>query len=113
MISNLISYPCASSNLSMCSLLSCRLSKKHVLCRGITDNSFQAPGPGWLQFDDGVELNAEGLVVSIGGKPLDQDRLYRVGSFIDFDTDYGTPSIQEYFKVWLAFYSTHLSQLNW
>ena len=37
-------------------------------------------------------------MVRIGGKPLDRDRLYRVGSFIDFDTDYGTPSIHEYFK---------------
>ena len=59
---------------------------------------FQAPGPGWFQCDDGVEFNEEDLVVGIGGEPLDRERLYRVGSFIDFDTDYGTPSIHEYFK---------------
>ena len=60
--------------------------------------SFQAPGPGWYQCDDGVEMDDEDVVVAIGGKPLDPDRIYRVGSFIDFDTDYGTPSIHEYFK---------------
>ena len=25
--------------------------------------------------------------------------MYRVGSFIDFDTDYGTPSMFEYFQT--------------
>ena len=73
------------------------LTPGSVLEGGLRE-SFQVPGPGWFQFDDGVELDAEGLVVSIGGKPLNHDRLYRVGSFIDFDTEYGTPSIHEYFK---------------
>ena len=50
--------------------------------------SFQAPGPGWYQCDDGVEMDDEDVVVAIGGKPLDPDRIYRVGSFIDFDHDF-------------------------
>ena len=73
------------------------LAPGSVLEAGLRE-SFRAPGPGWFQCDDGVEFDDEDLVVDIGGKPLDRDRLYRVGSFIDFDTDYGTPSIHEYFK---------------
>ena len=46
-----------------------------------------------------MEFNEEDLVVAIGGEPLDRERLYRVGSFIDFDTENGTPSIHEYFQT--------------
>ena len=38
------------------------------------------------------------LLCALGGAPLDSKRMYRVGSFIDFNTDYGTPTIHKYFE---------------
>ena len=66
--------------------------------RGGLRESWQTPGPGWMQYDDGVEVDSEGLVIRIGGAPLDLKRIYRVGSFIDLDTDYGSPSFHTYFS---------------
>ena len=37
--------------------------------------------------DEGVEVDSDGNVTAIDGEPLQPDRLYRVGSFIDLDTD--------------------------
>jgi len=68
------------------------------ILRGGLRESWTAPGPGWMQYDDGVEVDSNGFVVRIGGAPLDPKRMYRVGSFIDFDTDYGTPTIHKYFE---------------
>ena len=48
--------------------------------------------------DEGVEVDSDGNVTAIDGEPLQPDRLYRVGSFIDLDTDYGTPSLYQYFQ---------------
>jgi len=69
----------------------------YVLSGGLRE-SWKAPGPGWMQYCDAVEVDSDGLVVSIGGAPLEPRKKYRVGSFIDFDTDYGTPSLHQYFQ---------------
>merc|ERR1711970_1154953 len=68
------------------------------ILRGGLRESWTAPGPGWMQYDEGVEVDDNGYVVRIGGSPLDPKRMYRVGSFIDFDTDYGTPTLYKYFQ---------------
>ena len=87
------------------------------MLRGGLRESWTCPNPGWIQFCDAVEVDSKGLVVKIGGAPLDLkvtkgcvsspliwmfffffQRIYRVGSFVDFDTDYGTPSIHHYFQ---------------
>jgi len=68
------------------------------ILRGGLRESWTAPGPGWMQYDDSVEIDDKGYVTHIGGAPLDAKRMYRVGSFIDFDTDYGTPTIYKYFQ---------------
>ena len=68
------------------------------ILRGGLRESWTAPGPGWMQYDDGVEVDSNGFVVKIGGAPLDPRKNYRVGSFIDFNTDYGTPTIHQYFE---------------
>jgi len=68
------------------------------ILRGGLRESWTAPGPGWMQYDDSVEIDENGYVTHIGGAPLDAKRMYRVGSFIDFDTDYGTPTIYKYFQ---------------
>ena len=39
------------------------------------------PNPGWMQYDDNIDVDEEGNIVSIGGFPLNEDMIYRVGSF--------------------------------
>ena len=39
------------------------------------------PNPGWMQYDDSTDVDDEGNIVSIGGFPLNEDMIYRVGSF--------------------------------
>ena len=39
------------------------------------------PNPGWMQYDDSTDVDEEGNIVSIGGFPLNEDMIYRVGSF--------------------------------
>mmetsp|Transcript_65479 Transcript_65479/g.142817 ORF Transcript_65479/g.142817 Transcript_65479/m.142817 type:complete len:594 (+) Transcript_65479:53-1834(+) len=60
--------------------------------------TFGAPNPGWMQYDDGVELDADDYVVSIGGKPLDLEKKYRVASISDFYRKRDAPSIGAYFE---------------
>lgn len=37
-------------------------------------------GGAWMQFDDLVEVDDQGLVVAIGGRPLSRSKTYRVGT---------------------------------
>jgi 2',3'-cyclic-nucleotide 2'-phosphodiesterase (5'-nucleotidase family) len=60
--------------------------------------SWEQPNAGWFQYDDGVEVDSDGCVISVGNFPLDRDRLYRVGSFLDFNANYGSSSIHQYFE---------------
>jgi hypothetical protein len=77
------------------------LTPGHILKTELR-TSWKAPGPGWLQYDSEVEVDDEGLVVSIDGQPLDDNRMYRVGSLIDFSYgppyDWATPLIHDYFE---------------
>merc|ERR1712203_17784 len=60
--------------------------------------SWEKPNAGWFQYDDGVEVDSDGFVVSIGGSLIDKNKLYRVGSFLDFNANYGSKSIHKYFE---------------
>jgi len=43
------------------------------------------PNPGWMQHDDLIVCDAQtGLVVSINGAPIEEDRMYHIGSASDF-----------------------------
>ena len=60
--------------------------------------TWYGPNPGWMQYDAGVEIDSDGNIVSIGGKALDLDKIYRVGSMSDFKNDHGNqPTFHEYF----------------
>ena len=39
--------------------------------RGGLRESWTCPNPGWMQFCDAVEVDSNGLVIKIGGAPLD------------------------------------------
>ena len=39
--------------------------------RGGLRESWTCPNPGWIQFCDAVEVDTNGLVIKIGGAPLD------------------------------------------
>ena len=41
------------------------------------------PNPGWMQYDDSIDVDEEGNIVAISGFPLNESMIYRVGSFID------------------------------
>ena len=38
--------------------------------------------PGFMQLDDTTVVDADGLVTHINGAPLDEERVYRVASFV-------------------------------
>ena len=61
--------------------------------------TWYGPNPGWMQYDDGVDVDSEGNIVAIGGFPLNRDMIYRVGSFQDLHIDYGEqPTLAKYFE---------------
>ena len=61
--------------------------------------TWYGPNPGWMQYDDDVDVNDEGNIVSVGGFPLNENMIYRVGSFGDFYIDNGhNPTLANYFK---------------
>lgn len=60
--------------------------------------TFGAPNPGWMQYDDEVELDDDGYVVSIGKQPLDPERVYKVATIVDFWRKRDAPSIGQYFE---------------
>ena len=74
-----------------------------VLRTGLRE-SWKKPGNGWMQHCDGVKVDGDGLVISIGGKLLDPKRVYRVGSYHEFSNDSGvdldpeSPSIYRHFQ---------------
>mmetsp|Transcript_125367 Transcript_125367/g.390309 ORF Transcript_125367/g.390309 Transcript_125367/m.390309 type:complete len:347 (-) Transcript_125367:48-1088(-) len=61
--------------------------------------TYEAPNPGWMQYDDGVELDEEGYVTQIGGKPLDLAKTYKVASISDFWRKRDSPTIGSYFEL--------------
>ena len=77
----------------------------HIYCikgkalKGCLKETFYGPNPGWIQYDDGVDVDSEGNIVAIGGFPLIENMIYRVGSFQDLHIDYGgQPTLADYFK---------------
>jgi len=55
------------------------------------------PGGGWMQYDEGVEIDEDGLVAKIGGEPLDETRVYRVGTSHRFGVRL-IPKVAAYFE---------------
>ena len=46
-----------------------------------------------------MEVDDDGEIVSLGGSPLEDDAIYRIGSFQDLHINYGeAPTLEEYFK---------------
>ena len=68
----------------------------HILEYSLRE-SWGNPNAGWFQYDEDVHINSEGLVVTVGNVPLDKNKIYRVGSFADFNANYGSTSIYKYF----------------
>lgn len=60
--------------------------------------TFGAPNPGWMQYDDGVELDADGYVTHIAKEALEETRIYKVASIVDFWRKRDAPSIGQYFE---------------
>ena len=73
------------------------LTPGHVLETSLRE-SWEQPNAGWFQYDDGVEIDSNGCVIRVDDCPLDRDRIYRVGSFLDFNANYGSSSIHHYFE---------------
>ena len=68
-----------------------------ILLDGVKE-TWNNPNPGWMQYDYDVEIDPNGNIVSIGGKDLDTEKVYRVGSMSDFKNDHGNqPTFHEYF----------------
>lgn len=60
--------------------------------------TFGVPNPGWMQYDDEVILDEDGYVTKIAGEPLDENRMYKVASIVDFWRKRDAPSIGAYFE---------------
>jgi len=61
--------------------------------------TWTVPNPGWMQFDDGIELDQNGFVEKVHGKPLDVSKVYKVASIVDFWRKRDSPSIGAYFEI--------------
>jgi len=61
--------------------------------------TFVQPNPGWMQYDDGVELDDEGFVTHIFNEPIDLARTYKVASISDFWRKRDAPTIGAYFEL--------------
>ena len=52
-----------------------------------------------MQYDDSIDVDEEGNIVAIGGFPLNENMIYRVGSFYDLHIDYdGRYTLAKYFE---------------
>ena len=66
---------------------------------GCMKETWYGPNPGWMQYDDGIDVDTEGKITAIGGFPLNKQAIYRVGSFQDLHIDYGgQPTLAKYFE---------------
>lgn len=68
----------------------------HVLQGGLKE-TWLNPNPGWMQYDDGVEVDSDGNVVTIGDEPIELDRMYKVGTVCDFWRAKDSPQIGQWF----------------
>lgn len=69
----------------------------YILQVGLRD-TFGQPNPGWMQYDDGVILDEDGLVTHVHHEPLELDRIYMVASISDFWRLRDAHIIGTYFK---------------
>lgn len=60
--------------------------------------TWQTAGPGWMQYSDDIVVDEDGLVTHVGLDPIEDDRLYKVGSIKDLPRASDGPSIGN----WLA-----------
>ena len=66
---------------------------------GCMKETWYGPNPGWMQYDDGIDVDTDGKITAIGGFPLNRKTIYRVGSFQDLHIDYGEqPTLAKYFE---------------
>ena len=77
--------------------------------------TWYGPNPGWMQYDDSVDVDENGEIISIGGFPINDSWTYRIGSFQDLHIDYGEqPTLAKYFEenpkgdLYFAFLFTNL-----
>ena len=56
------------------------------------------PNPGWFQFCDAVTIDSEGLIATIQGEPIDEERIYCVGSPLNFNRKKDGALIAAYFE---------------
>lgn len=70
-----------------------------VIKYGVCEQWGGLPNPGWMQFCDAVSVDADGLIATIGGEPIDEKRVYRVGSTSDFTRKSDGKTIGEYFEA--------------
>ena len=66
---------------------------------GCMKETWYGPNPGWMQYDDSIDVDTDGKITAIGGFPLNRKTIYRVGSFQDLHIDYGEqPTLAKYFE---------------
>lgn len=61
--------------------------------------TYEAPNPGWMQYDDGVILDDNSFVTHIHGKPIDLAKTYKVATISDFWRKRDAPTIGSYFEL--------------
>jgi len=66
------------------------------LLKGGLRETWCAPGGGWMQYDDAVEVDADGFVIRIDRQEIDPGRIYRVGTTSRFGVRM-IPSVEAYF----------------
>lgn len=72
-----------------------------LLAEGVAATHAGDPIPGWMQYDDGVIQDTTQhppRVTHVGGKPLENDRIYRVATKISDLTNGQSPPWTEYYK---------------
>ena len=66
---------------------------------GCMKETWYGPNPGWMQYDEGIDVDTDGKITAIGGFPLNRKTIYRVGSFQDLHIDYGEqPTLAKHFE---------------
>jgi len=69
----------------------------HILRTGLNE-TWKTPGSGWFQYDESIVVDREGHVVSVGGEPLELNRMYRIATFQNFFRARDGPTIGKYFE---------------
>jgi hypothetical protein len=71
-----------------------------VLAAGIEATHAGDPIPGWFQYDDGItQQEVRGKVLTVAGKPIEPNRIYRVATKIKDLTNGQSPPLTVYYKA--------------